>query len=172
MEPQRDIRKLNGVEPLRKKESPSKVYVGHSSIISDFAEKETRGKKKNRPVVGIHLGDVVPPVWGQEMDYHFTLHNPSELVGRFPPLTQKMSFVEATGLDRADEIIFICINPDRGIFYGEDSAPEIPIHFVSTLLERIPKERLKGKKVKVIYNEESEIEGQSPVGDELKGCLH
>lgn len=161
----------DGIEPLSPKENPSHVFIGPSGLISDLTSvmegNKTSGKK--RPIVGIHLDQGVPPVWGQEMKYHFRLFDPEELTRRFPPSTKKMTYIEATGLDRAEEITFACINPDNALFYGSEAQSGIPPTFVSTLIRSMSPEKLKDKKINVIYNEETELGGTSSIAKELEG---
>jgi hypothetical protein len=163
-------RMLAGIEPVDKKENPKHIFIGPSGMISDLAENLEKDKRsKNAPIVGIHVDDKIPPVWGQEMKYHFKLNDPNELIGRFPPSIKSMSFIEATGLDRAEEITIACINPDNALFYGQEAQSGIPPTFVSTLLRKFPKDQLKGKKINVIYNEENELAGTSAIAKELEG---
>jgi len=167
----KEERMLAGIEPINKEEKPSHILIGPSGMISDLAEirKKENKEKNNNPIIGIHIDEEIPPVWGQEMKYHFKLNNPNQLIGRFPPSIKEMSFIEATGLDRAKEITFVCINPDNALFYGSEAQSGIPPTFVSTLLRKIPADQLKGKKINVIYNEETELGGTSKIAQELKG---
>ncbi len=152
-----------GIEPLRTKEKPSHALIGPSEIISDIAISLGTPKQKNRPVVGVHLDPEIPPAYGQEMAYHLRAQNPAEITGRHAPTTGKpLLFIEAAGLDRADEITFACTNPDNALFYGMRSGAQIDPFTITTVLNKIVEKNpnaLKGKKINAIIGNTSELGG-------------
>lgn len=166
----RTQRMLNGIEPLLERESPSHILIGDSTIISDIARKITPNKNKRKPVVGIHPDSGTPPVWGSNIHYHFHAQ-PHELTDTFTQSESTMSYIQAVGLDRADEITFACIDPDNALFYGSEAKLSIRPSFVTTILNKITernKDALKGKKINVIMNESPQLGGARTLQDDLE----
>lgn len=171
----RSERILLGIEPLQESEVPSHVYIGPAQIASDLARAEVESKKvthdEKHPVVVVHVDDFVPPRLGQEIDRHFKAGNPEEILDIFPPSKEKTSFIEASGIDRAQELTFICINPENAIFYGYTADSQMPPVFVSSLIKKIVAEdssKLKGKRINVIMPQVTEIAGTSRIEEELQ----
>lgn len=165
----REARKLAGVEPLKRKEIPEHIFIGSSLIVSDLANKlfENRKKQKNSPIVSIHTDQSIPARFGQEIDYHFAVDGPQALLDTFPTQDDRL-FTEVTGIDRAEEITIVCFNPDNAIFYGNQNEADVPPDFASSLIRSIkPPEKLKGKKVNVIFNDTRLLAGSTPIEEEL-----
>ena len=78
-----------------------------------------------------------------------------------------MSFITASGIDRAKEITIACVNPDSAIFYGAKSKQDFPPSFVSTLIRAIPEEQLWGKKINIILSSEEYFGATTPIEEEL-----
>jgi len=152
-----------GIEPVRPKEKPSHVLIGPSEIISDIAISLGTPKQKKKPVVGVHLDSEIPSALGQEMEYHLRANNIAEITGRHAPTTGRpLLFIEAAGLDRADEITFACTNPDNALFYGMRSGTQIDPYTITTVLNKIVEKdpnALRGKKVNAIINNTPELGG-------------
>jgi hypothetical protein len=169
---QKEIRMLVGTEPINDNESPAHVFIGPSGISSDLAEKlykdRIKSKKDKKPVVVVHLDDFIPARFGQEVDYHFRPNGLEELLGTFPPSKEDKSYIETSGIDRADEITFVCFNPDNAIFYGAQSELQVTPNFISTILRKIPKDKLKNKVINVIMNETLYIGQNISIEKELR----
>ncbi len=169
---QRDERGRLGIEPLKKIEKPSHIIIGPTSITSDLAQSlvKINGKPpKNQPIVSIHSPSTHPPaVWGSDIKYHFMFDDVNQITGQFPPVTKPISFIEATGMDRADEITFVCLNPDNSLYYGESAKSMIPPNDVSSIIKAIPEKMLKGKKIHVVFNKETELGGTVTIQAELE----
>lgn len=165
----REARKLLGLEPLRRKESPKHVFIGPSQIISDMAEELYKDEKKTKrqPVVAIHTDESIPARYGQEVEYHYRTSDPAEILDTFPTQDER-SFIEVTGLDRADEITTVCFNPDNAIFYGNQSNVQVTPDFASSLIRNLPKEKLKGKKINIVLNETKLFGQTTEIEEELE----
>lgn len=167
----REVRMLTGIEPLRKKEIPSHVFIGPAQIASDLAKKVVeKGTtyNKNHPIVVVHPDDVVPARYGQEVNYHIK-GDIIQLLDTFPPSKKEISFIEASGIDRALELTFICINPENAIFYGYDTRSLVQPADVSSVINKIPQEKLEGKIINIIMPQAVEIGETSKIKEELKG---
>lgn len=103
------------------------------------------------------------------MDYHLRAGSFFEMIGRHAPTTRKqLSFIEAAGIDRADELTFICFNPDNALFYGIQSGLQIPPNFVSTMIRAIPPDKIRSKKINVVLSGEEYFGQTTPIEEELK----
>jgi hypothetical protein len=167
----REKRKLEGVEPVRKKESPKHVLIGPSQVISDLAQQlfEDKPKKRKKPVVAISTKGI-PARYGQEIDYYFEASDSNAILDTFPTKDSR-EFIEFAGIDRADEITVVCFNPDNAIFYGSQTNADIGPDFVSTLIRNIAiahPGKLKGKKINVIFNETKIFAKTTEIEEELK----
>jgi hypothetical protein len=165
----RSERRRLGIEPIKRDENVSHVIIGAPEIISDFAQVVAR--HKNEKVVGIHLGDTIPYSYGQEIDHHINVSGLGEIVGRFSPATKEISTIEASGIDRANTVTIVCINPDNALFY-HGFGSEVSADFPSTLLRRIDPEKLKGKRVNLVLPEVRYLGRTTAIENELSSHFY
>lgn len=136
----RNERVLEGTEPVPNNENPDRIIIGPTELVSDFASMR---EKADRLVVAIHNNTLAPDSLGKTIDYHF----PAD----FQNLISQKLFNDS-GLDRAKELTFLCIDPDKGIFYDQDAQSELNPLAVSQLLRQLPKEKIAGMKVGILLS--------------------
>lgn len=159
------IRKDQGIEPLRADQVPDHVFIASSQVGSDLAQAYALRTHSDKLYISIHIDPNVPPVYGQEIDRHFKAGSIDEILGRHA--FSALPFITASGIDRAKEITIACVNPDNAIFYGAKAKQDFPPSFVSTLIRAIPKEQLQGKKINVILSSEEYFGETTPIEEEL-----
>lgn len=133
-------RVLEGKEPLKSDESPNQVIIGPTELISDLADMQNPDGKL---VVGIHNGIEPPASLGKTIDYHFPID--------FKNLISAKLFKES-GIDRTKELTFLCINPENGLFYGQDANPALSPEMIPHFLRALPREKLKDIKINILLS--------------------
>jgi hypothetical protein len=161
----KQLRRDQGIEPLDIKQVPDIVFIAPSQVGSDLAQAYAMRSQNDKLYVSIHTDEGIPPVYGQELDRHLKVGSIDEILGRHA--YSALSFITASGIDRAREITIACINPDNALFYGAKAKQDFPPSFVSTLIRNIPPEQLKGKKINVILSAEEYFGETTPIEEEL-----
>lgn len=159
-----------GIEPVPTYTSVKHVYIGNSKIISDLSKLEQTDRNNNECVVAIHPDSGRVSTLGSKVDRHFQV-DVDAITDIADFISEETPMIEVTGLNRAQEITFVCINPENAIFYDEKAEALIKATDVSTILTKILEtnpEGLRGKKVNVIMNDNKELENGVGVENELK----
>lgn len=159
-----------GTEPVPPDVSPSHVLIGNSKIISDLSRLEKSTNNDKEWVVAIHPDSGRISTLGSKVDRHFQA-DVDAITDIADFITEETPMIEVTGLNKAQEITFVCINPENAIFYGEKAEALFKPTDVSTILSKILENNpsgLQDKKVNVIMNDIKEFEGSVEVAKELE----
>jgi hypothetical protein len=122
-------RAQRGEEPLPATARPELVVVGDSAF-GDMLLGTTTPRRRSlmTPKVLAHVDSGIPEVFTRgKVDYHI----------RMPANGHRLlsdATVQAVGLDRAKQIVLCAFDPDKSVFYGNDSASILSPSTCSTFL--------------------------------------
>lgn len=170
------LKRFIGKEPVPKDKNPSTVFFTQSddvlSIIVNQSLSRRRIKDTNKnPVVGVLYGNGIPSVLGEgKMSYY--IHAKINDFGKSVTSTKGGKRIrEASGMLRANELVFICLDSYSGMFPQNERSLVLDTKHVYSELVDIGinnPESLKGKRITIITSKKTKLNEISLSENEFK----